>query len=240
MLAGHVMRAVRRCARVQPDPLPDPARGDLLREVAAVMAISRALHGGDVPAYAAHAVRRTAHYPCEDALGYGPWVLDALAAEARALMARRPPDQVIERVGRPYLERWWLQRSVHGATYLHRWLGDDPDIGLHDHPADSLSLLLTGALLERWLARGDLPDHCIHEQRLERGAVTYRPAAHAHQIYVDSPVEPLTLFVFGPRGPDPAWGFWVPDPEGGTRKVRMRHPPAPTGCPEPLGPGGVA
>lgn len=218
----------RRCPRVAPRVLPDPARGETLLDVAAVMAFSQALHAGAVPGHTDVRLGRVAHYAGVDALGFGEWVLDVLAAEARALIGQRPPDQVIRRVGRPYLERWWLRRGVTGAVYLHRWLGDDPDFGLHDHPADSLSLLLTGALRERWLAAGDLPDHCISEVRLARGAVTYRTAACAHQIYIDSPrVEPLTLFVFGPRAADAAWGFWVPSPDGAGRKVRERHPSPP-------------
>ena len=220
---------MQRCPRVPPRRLPDPARGELLLEVAAVMAMSRALHGGDIPSLAHHRVGRVAHYASEEALGYGEWVLAALAAEARALMERCPPDEVIDRCGRPYLERWHLLRDGTGRTYLHRWRGDDPDLGLHDHPADSLSLVIAGGLRERWLAHGALPGHCIATRDLPRGAVTYRTAACAHQLRVATPdVVPLTLFVFGPRAADAAWGFWVPDPDGdGTRKVRMRHPPRP-------------
>lgn len=209
-----------RCARVPPTRLPDPARGETLRNVAAVLAMSRALH--------AHANPSAAYYPDVAALGFGGWVLPVLAHEAALHMASRPPDQVIDRVGRPYLERWWLVREDAGASYLHRWLGDDPDLGLHDHPADSASLLIEGALRERWLPAGALPDADIRTAHLGPGAVVYRTASHAHQMYVASRDTPLTLFVFGPRGPDAQWGFWVPSKDG-AGKVRMRHPFPPVG-----------
>ena len=158
-----------------------------------------------------------------DTLGVGARFLGQALGEARALAAARRPDQVIERVARPYLERWWLERTADRAVYVHRWLGDDPDLGLHDHPADSASLCLGGELRELWMPAGDLPDHHLHDRRLRPGAVCYRSAAHAHQLRIVSEAEPWTLFVFGPRAPDAAWGFWVPSPDG-TRKVRHRHP----------------
>ena len=166
-----------------------------------------------------------------DTLGADTVVIDLARAEAEALVAERAPDQVIERVGRPYLERWWLERSADRAVYLHRWLGDDPDLGLHDHPADSASLCLAGQLAERWLPAGHLPDHLIRTRRLASGAVCYRAAAHAHQMYIASEAAPLTLFAFGPRAPDAAWGFWVAAP--GVGKERQRHPSA--AMPPPAG-----
>ena len=206
------------CARVPPRRLPDPARGRTLRDVAAVLDVSRALHADTHPS--------AAYYPRISALGFGGWILPVLEREVDALMASRLPDQVIERVGRPYLERWWLARDDRGATYLHRWLGDDPDLGLHDHPADSASLLIAGALRERWLPAGSLPDADVRTEHLDAGAVVYRTASHAHQMYLASHQTPVTLFVFGPRAEDAEWGFWVPAPDG-AGKVRMRHPSPP-------------
>ena len=170
------------------------------------------------------------HREATGTIGLHAGLVEQVAGEAAALIAHRPPDQVIDRVGRAYLERWWIERSEGRAIYLHHWLGDDPDLGLHDHPADSASLCLAGALRERWLARGDLPDSQIRERFLAPGAVVYRRAAHAHQMYVESE-EPLTLFVFGPRSASAEWGFWVPSPDG-TRKVRYRHPSPPIHPPQ--------
>ena len=139
-----------------------------------------------------------------DTLGADAGLIDIARAEAEALVADRAPDQVIERVGRPYLERWHLERSTDRAVYLHVWRGNDPDMGLHDHPAASASLCLGGVLRERWLPAGHLPDHHIRTRRLATGAVCYRSAAHAHQMYIESEATPITLFVFGARGADAA------------------------------------
>ena len=169
-------------------------------------------------------------------LGLGAALRAQAVAQALALTAHSPPDQVIEREGRPYLERWWLERGGIRSVYVHRWLGDDPDRGLHDHPVDSASLVLAGRYRERWLPRGDMSDDRISTWELAPGDVAYRAARHAHQIYLHGPPPHLTLFVFGPRSRQ--WGFWVPSGDG-THKTLRRHPsggatstPTPTPTPQ--------
>ena len=145
--------------------------------------------------------------------------LSLIGEAADAIIARGPPDQRIGAPGRIYLERWWLERGPRRSVYLHRYIGDDPRRDLHDHPADSASLMLRGALLERWLPRGSAVEAEVRRQGLGAGTVTYRPAEHAHQLEtwplgaeVTAGEQPLTLFVFGPRRR--RWGFWVPARDG--------------------------
>ena len=61
----------------------------------------------------------------------------------------RQPDRVINS---SYLHRWHiLPRNRWCNIYLHRFVGDDDDRALHDHPWWSVSFLLKGAMLEHTL-----------------------------------------------------------------------------------------
>lgn len=46
----------------------------------------------------------------------------------------RLPCRIIDDKGIPYLERYYLGTLLGVRFYLHRFVGSDPDSGLHDHP----------------------------------------------------------------------------------------------------------
>lgn len=49
----------------------------------------------------------------------------------------------------PYLERYYIATLFGWRFYLHRFVGSDPDRGLHDHPfAKAYSLILSGWYFE--------------------------------------------------------------------------------------------
>jgi hypothetical protein len=49
-------------------------------------------------------------------------------------IAGRLPCRIISDNGQPYLERYYLCTVLGVRFYLHRFVGSDPDRGLHDHP----------------------------------------------------------------------------------------------------------
>lgn len=52
--------------------------------------------------------------------------------------------------GEPYLERYYLATIAGWRFYLHQFVGDDPDRGLHDHPwTRAFALVLTGFYIEQ-------------------------------------------------------------------------------------------
>ena len=120
----------------------------------------------------------------------------------------RAPDFIIG-AGRgevPYLLRWYIiPRNRFFNIYLHKFLRDDDDRALHDHPWHSLSIGLKGRYKEimpgRWVMR-------------RPGVPVFRRATHQHRIVLltdwktlaDRPV--WTLFITGPKVRD--WGFWCP------------------------------
>lgn len=70
---------------------------------------------------------------------------DWLIANAR----RRAPDFIIGGRDDPYMLRWWLiPRNPIFNIYLHKFLRDDDDRALHDHPWFWCSILLHGDYVE--------------------------------------------------------------------------------------------
>ena len=134
----------------------------------------------------------------------------------RLYMSNREPDLVITRHGVPYLERWYIQRRKERCVYLHRFVGPDPDVGPHDHPWGSASLLVDGYQHESWLARGS--EDYVRHRELGPGSVLYRPAEFAHQLRIHGSEPPLTIFVTGPMVRQ--WGFWVE--RDGERRLERR------------------
>lgn len=143
----------------------------------------------------------------------------------------RPADYVI---GRGYLDRWyltpwaghrssgaqpsWRQRLLDFApvAYLHVFFGSDDDRALHDHPAASMTLLLSGGYYEHLPAhRADPAGPSVRKLR-RPGQIVFRRAKTPHRIELISGKPCMTLFVFGFRlrrnqlgKRDPRWwGFW--------------------------------
>ncbi|SKM81860.1 Uncharacterised protein [Mycobacteroides abscessus subsp. massiliense] len=142
---------------------------------------------------------------------------------------RLEPHQPIGSEGEPpYLLRWYvIPRNRWLNVYLHKFLRDDDDRALHDHPWWFLSLVLWGQYIEvtddgrsvrsapeLWrLFWGDRP-------------LVFRPALWRHRVeLVKAPATSVertrirprlralpcwTLIVTGPR--TRLWGFWCSGP----------------------------
>lgn len=141
-----------------------------------------------------------------------------LNALMRDVANARDPDQVINtHDGRPYMRRWHVTPRGNGqpATYLHHFLHSDDDRALHDHPWDSVGILLSGEYLEH---QADA-DGVVTTHRRPVGSVVPRAPGHTHRVELllnpatGTPLEVWTLFLVGPRVR--GWGFhcpqgWVP------------------------------
>jgi hypothetical protein len=101
-----------------------------------------------------------------------------------------------------YLYRWELCSFLGGATrvYLHKFVGDDWSLDLHDHPKRFYSIGLSGRYVEHG-EPGTRPR--------EYSAPWFRsfPAEHRHRLTGPTPDRPCwTLVVVG--RPVRPWGFW--------------------------------
>jgi hypothetical protein len=126
----------------------------------------------------------------------------------------RGPDVIIGGMDRPYLLRWHvIPRNRFFNIYLHKFLRDDDDRALHDHPWWSCSVILRRGYWE----------HIADGRTLRRKPLRayFRKATDAHRIellrprfWIVSPdelSEPLSawsLFITGPKVRE--WGFHCP------------------------------
>lgn len=116
----------------------------------------------------------------------------------------REPDFYIGGKENPYLLRWWvIPRNRFFNVYLHKFLRDDDDRALHDHPWNSLSIILKGSYIE----------HTATEIEIRQaGCFVFRRATHTHRIELfndrGKPLPAWTLFITGPRIRE--WGFHCP------------------------------
>jgi len=122
-----------------------------------------------------------------------------LLAMARSIMASRPRDFRVGPDADPYMERWWLKRSPESSIYLHRFLRSDDDRALHDHPWDSLSIVLEGRYVEVTPGGSIL--------RIA-GDIIARAATDPHRIEIAGGETAITLFITKERIRE--WGFLCP------------------------------
>jgi len=103
----------------------------------------------------------------------------------------------------PYLLRFYLVKRewVLGVftAVLHRFMrSDSPEDGLHDHPFDFVSIILSGGYTE-------------HSESGKKwygpGSVLFRRAGRLHRIELVGNEPVWTLVIFGPRRR--SWGFKV-------------------------------
>lgn len=147
------------------------------------------------------------------------------------LRARRTPFWHLD----GYMERWWLfggsyrdkrsagERGWKGTRLdyaigkwvcarIHHTLRSDDDRHLHDHPAWSLSIVLSGGYLEV------MPRDPRQHPSLDRtqftlrwcgpGKVVFRRANARHRLIVTPGYEPWSVFVMGAKRN--TWGFYTP------------------------------
>jgi hypothetical protein len=107
----------------------------------------------------------------------------------------------------PYLLRWFLiPRNPWFNVYLHKFMRDDEDRALHDHPWSFLSIMLWGMYWEF------TPESSFPEMR-SAPSFAYRKATHIHRVALardqNGKIKPCwTLVITGRKLR--TWGFWCP------------------------------
>lgn len=111
----------------------------------------------------------------------------------------RGPDFTIGPANDLYLRRWVLLKARLLRVYVHHFLRSDDDRALHDHPADSIGIIIWGRYVEVMPSEGKL--------RLPFVPV-FRRAADAHRVQLIDNKPVWTLFIRGPTVRE--WGFLCP------------------------------
>lgn len=97
-----------------------------------------------------------------------------------------------------YLFRWTLAATRWGKLYLHKFVGDDWSLDLHDHPKRFVSIGVWGKYVE------ETPDRI----KIYRAPwIRTFPAAHQHRISLCSNRKPCWTIVWVGQ-PEREWGFW--------------------------------
>jgi hypothetical protein len=123
-----------------------------------------------------------------------PWVKGWLSGK---------PHFIIGGADNPYLLRWYiLPRNRFFNVYLHKFMRDDEDRALHDHPWWFASLMLRGSYDE-------VQDYCVEHRHAP--SIAYRCATHRHRVVLmrdeqDKPIPCWTLILTGRVSR--VWGFW--------------------------------
>jgi hypothetical protein len=149
-------------------------------------------------------------------------------------LSRQEPDEIIGHnarsrlsapgghgatpVKRPFLMRWFVAPKNRLCNrYLHKFIRDDEDRALHDHPWFNVSILLKGQYIEHTIDKGG-----VHRKTLyAAGDVKFRSPWAAHRVellkeypspqYGTSPqsIPSWSLFITGPV--QHKWGFHCPE-----------------------------
>lgn len=124
-----------------------------------------------------------------------------------AKLFKREPDLVFHNKNGEYLRRWYIvPRNTFSNVMLHRFVGDDDDRAMHDHPWWSASFVLKGCYWEWTIRNGQK----VMIKRKASWRPILRDGQTPHRIILDRPGKQScwTLFLTGPRFR--SWGFHCP------------------------------
>jgi hypothetical protein len=106
-----------------------------------------------------------------------------------------------------YLYRWPLLRAgSYFAVYLHKFVGNDWSIDLHDHPKRFVSIGLRGSYVEISPIDPSNPLYCRTREYRAPWVRTF-PADHKHRLIGPTPERPCWTLVIVLRATR-QWGFW--------------------------------
>jgi hypothetical protein len=115
------------------------------------------------------------------------------------------PHFIIGNEDNPYMLRWYIiPRNKFLNIYLHKFLRDDDDRALHDHPWHFFSFMLSGAYKE-------ITEQGILIRRVLSFA--YRSALHRHRVelFKDTAGKVMPCWTVVCTGKSHrTWGFWCP------------------------------
>lgn len=120
----------------------------------------------------------------------------------------RKPDEVIGGHENPYMLRWFvIPKNRWCNIYLHKFLRDDDDRALHDHPWSSCSIILRGGYREH------LPGGVVKERKPFRPV--FRSAEQPHRVELYKRGSHVNWLLYGDDGTRwerEAWSLFITGP----------------------------
>lgn len=117
-------------------------------------------------------------------------------------VTRNRPMRIIQINGTPYLERYYITTVFGRQIWLHKFLRNDAERHVHDHPWTALSVILTGQYTEEMstiqpmINSGQLLTR--HHRHLSAPAFNWISGHHMHRIISVKP-DTWTLMIVGQR-----------------------------------------
>lgn len=111
-----------------------------------------------------------------------------------------------------YIDRWYIiPRNSFFNIYLHRYHGGDQFRYPHDHPWNSISIVLRGALIEENYTHiaGWNSDFSCQVEVLKPFRPKYRTAEAIHRVLLPDGGEGKTWSLFITTRKRRGWGFWI-------------------------------
>lgn len=120
------------------------------------------------------------------------------------------PHFIIGSENDPYMYRWYIiPRNRFFNLYLHKFLRDDDDRALHDHPWWFVSLIFRGGYFEKVTPN----EYGIDRQCRLAPSIAFRRAEHRHRVvlFLDDDGKPVPCWTIVLTGRSKrVWGFWCP------------------------------
>lgn len=125
-------------------------------------------------------------------------------------LTRSRPTRLITIDGQPYLERYYLFQLLGWTFYLHRFVRNDSERHLHDHPwRQAFSLVLAGEYQEERMILAGGGSTLLWDQ-----VVRWGNSIGARDIHRIAQVEPETWTLFCHTRRIRPWGFFEPLEQG--------------------------
>lgn len=118
------------------------------------------------------------------------------------------PHFIIGSSDAPYMHRWYLiPRNPWINVYLHKFLRDDEDRALHDHPWSFLSFMVWGAYTE--IRPTNILGELMNWPKTRSApSIAFRRATDRHRVALIDGRPCWTIVITGPKVRE--WGFWCP------------------------------
>lgn len=117
-------------------------------------------------------------------------------------------------IGAGYLLRWHLiPRNRFFNIYLHKFIGNDDERALHDHPWNSFSIRIKGQLREHYrklahVNKGNMSFWMMKFHHRKPPRFCFRKASFSHRLELVGSKPAWTIFITGPVKRE--WGFHCP------------------------------
>lgn len=126
---------------------------------------------------------------------------------------------IVSKEGHRHFRRFIIFECKWFGVYVHTIYRKDEDLHMHNHPWNMWTMVLSGSYWERKKPfHHCLPGDCLL-QNFRKGFRFYKAFEDYHKIVCVTDEKPVWTIAFVGRRINPRWGYLLPNPEGGSRRI---------------------